>query len=343
MHVPGPEPRRLGRRRRGGAPRRTSARGADARRHGRARRGRARAARRAGEARKRRAAPAGRRVRCASTRSNGRTWRTRRAHATTRREGAVSANRDELSPLALLRRSAQAYPDRVAVRDGERTLSFASFAERAWRLGNALAAARRRARGARRDALAQPQPSCSRRTSACPRPAARCAPSTRGSRRPRCASSSSTAARRCCCSTPSSRPRRAAPSSCRACASCGSGPEYEALLESAAADAARLARQRGSPDLGRLHERHDRHAQGRRLHAPRRVPRRARRPRRDAPRARQQLPLDAAHVPLQRLVLQLGAWRASAPRASCCGGPSRRRSGASCARAPRICARRRRC
>jgi fatty-acyl-CoA synthase len=50
----------------------------------------------------------------------------------------VSANRDELSPLALLRRSAQAYPERAAVRDGERVLSFATFAERAWRLGNAL-------------------------------------------------------------------------------------------------------------------------------------------------------------------------------------------------------------
>ena len=50
----------------------------------------------------------------------------------------MSANRDELSPLALLRRSAQAYPDRVSVRDGERTISFAQLAERAWRLGNAL-------------------------------------------------------------------------------------------------------------------------------------------------------------------------------------------------------------
>ena len=50
----------------------------------------------------------------------------------------MSANRDELSPLALLRRSAQAYPDRVAVRDSQCTLSFAAFAERAWRLGNAL-------------------------------------------------------------------------------------------------------------------------------------------------------------------------------------------------------------
>jgi acyl-CoA synthetase (AMP-forming)/AMP-acid ligase II len=50
------------------------------------------------------------------------------------------ADRDELSPLALLRRSARAYPDRPAVRDGVRTLSFAAFAERAWRLGAALRA-----------------------------------------------------------------------------------------------------------------------------------------------------------------------------------------------------------
>ena len=49
-----------------------------------------------------------------------------------------SANRDELSPLALLRRSALAYPDRPAVRDGEHTLSFGQFSERAWRLGRAL-------------------------------------------------------------------------------------------------------------------------------------------------------------------------------------------------------------
>jgi fatty-acyl-CoA synthase len=50
----------------------------------------------------------------------------------------TAANRDELSPLALLRRSALAYPDRPAVRDGERTLSFARFAERTQRLAGAL-------------------------------------------------------------------------------------------------------------------------------------------------------------------------------------------------------------
>ena len=70
------------------------------------------------------------------------------------------------------------------------------------------------------------------------------------------------------------------------CASCGSAPSTRRCSRARAPTRARLARQRGSPDRGRLHERHDRHAQGRRLHAPRRVPRRARRSRRDTPRAR---------------------------------------------------------
>ena len=48
------------------------------------------------------------------------------------------ANRDELSPLALLRRSATAYPGRVAVRDGDRSVTFGELTERAWRLGDAL-------------------------------------------------------------------------------------------------------------------------------------------------------------------------------------------------------------
>ena len=48
------------------------------------------------------------------------------------------ANRDELSPLALLRRSELAYPERMAVRDGGRALTFAQLGERVWRLGNAL-------------------------------------------------------------------------------------------------------------------------------------------------------------------------------------------------------------
>ena len=223
VHVPPARGRAgLGRRRRRGV-RGGRARGADprARRPSTTRSSSGRStSRRGGGAR---AAPAGRPVRCASTRSNGRTWRTRRAHATTRREGAVSANRDELSPLALLRRSAQAYPDRVAVRDGERTLSFAAFAERAWRLGNALGQLgvgpeeRVAMLSLNRAELLEAHfgvPAAG---------GALCAINTRLAP-PRCASSSGTAARRCCCSIPSSRPRRARPWSFPGCASCGWAP-----------------------------------------------------------------------------------------------------------------------
>ena len=173
--------------------------------------------------------------------------------------------------------------------------------------------------------------------------AAPCVRSTRASLRPRCASSSSTAARRCCCSTPSSRPRRAWPPSCPACASCASAREYEELLAERAADAARLARQRGSPDRRRLHERHDGHPQGRRLHAPRgatsaRSPISSRRAwARTAPTSGR-CPCSTATAGASP-----GPCPASARRASCCRGPSPPRSGASCAPAPRTCARRRPC
>ena len=50
-------------------------------------------------------------------------------------------------------------------------------------------------------------------------------------------------------------------------------------------------------------------AQGRRLHAPRRVPERARRGDRGRPDARERVSLDAADVPLQRLVLPVGGHR----------------------------------
>ena len=92
----------------------------------------------------------------------------------------MSANRDELSPLALLRRSAAAYPGRAAVRDGERSVTFAQLAERAWRLGGALRGARRRAPRSASRCSRSTGSSCSRRTSACPRRAgALCAINTR--------------------------------------------------------------------------------------------------------------------------------------------------------------------
>jgi fatty-acyl-CoA synthase len=54
------------------------------------------------------------------------------------RKTAVS--RTELNPVDLLARAAYMYPEKVAVVRGDRRLTYAEFAERAWRLANALRA-----------------------------------------------------------------------------------------------------------------------------------------------------------------------------------------------------------
>ena len=82
---------------------------------------------------------------------------------------------------------------------------------------------------------------------------------------------------------------------------------YEQLLaEGSPAGVAVAAARRGGADRDRLHVRYDRSAEGRRLHVPRRLPERARRGHRGGPRASPGVPVDAADVPLQRLVLPVG-------------------------------------
>ncbi len=49
--------------------------------------------------------------------------------------------RSELNPVDFLRRTAYMYPEKVAVVDGERRYSYRDFAERSWRLANALRSA----------------------------------------------------------------------------------------------------------------------------------------------------------------------------------------------------------
>ena len=76
-----------------------------------------------------------------------------------------------------------------------------------------------------------------------------------------------------------------------------------------------VARARGGADLDQLHLGHDGRAEGRRLHPSRRLPERALRGHRRRPHARERVPLDAADVPLQRLVLPVGRdGRRRAPR-----------------------------
>ena len=49
--------------------------------------------------------------------------------------------RTELNPVDFLRRAAYMYPDKIAVVDGDRRYSYRQFAERSWRLANALRSA----------------------------------------------------------------------------------------------------------------------------------------------------------------------------------------------------------
>src|SRR5947199_10493105 len=63
-------------------------------------------------------------------------------------EGASAAGgaggevfRTELNPVDFLRRAAYVYPEKIAVVDGDRRYSYREFAERSWRLANALISA----------------------------------------------------------------------------------------------------------------------------------------------------------------------------------------------------------
>ena len=265
--------------------------------------------------------------------------------AQARRRGVSGPNRDELSPLALLRRSAAAYPDRIAVRDGERTLSFSQFADRAWRLGSALRGLgvepeqrvamlslnRLELLEAHFGVPASGGALCAINTRLAP-PEVRFIVEHCGAQVLLLDPELEAAGQR-------------APSSSPACASCGSGPSTRR---------ARRARRRTPPDWPDSEDRPiavnytsgtTGAPEGRGLHAPRRLPRRARRARRDAASAPDSaLPLDAADVPLQRLVLHLGGAARRRARTCACARPDpaavwrELRAGAS-----RTSARRRRC
>ncbi len=70
-----------------------------------------------------------------------------------------------------------------------------------------------------------------------------------------------------------------------------------------------VARRRRGDDLDQLHVGHHRAAEGRDVHPPRRLPQRPRRGHHHLDDLRHRVPVDAADVPLQRLVLHLGGHR----------------------------------
>ena len=92
------------------------------------------------------------------------------------------------------------------------------------------------------------------------------------------------------------------------------------------------ARRRMAGDLAQLHVGHHRQSEGRRLPPPRRLPQRAVQHHRLGHAAPFRVPVDAADVPLQRLVLRRGRWRPTPAPTCACARSRRRRSSTRSAR-----------
>ena len=180
---------------------------------------------------------------------------------------------------------------------------------------------------------------CSRRTTPCRSPAACWSRSTRAWRRPRSITSCATPARASLLVDHALAPlvepldlRPASTSSGSTTAARAGRPVRAAARDRRARAARELARARGGADLDQLHLGHDGRAQGRRLHASRRLSERAGRGHRRGAHARERVPLDAADVPLQRLVLPLGCDRGGGASRDRARGRRRPRLGADRAR-----------
>ena len=242
----------------------------------------------------------------------------------------------QLTPLLFLERSADVFPQRVAIVYGDRRLDLCRIRRECPAARQRAARIRDRARRPRR-LPASEHPGDARRPL---RRAARSTPfssrSTPVSPAPRSRPSSVTRVRGSWSRTRSSSRRSALdPSSCPdleevvAVDDVGAGrPVRDDAVRRAARASRRLGRavarrRRGARDLHQLHVRDDRQPEGRDVHASWRLSQRPGRGRPLAARHRLRLPVDAADVPLQRLVHDLGRHRdRRAPRL-----PSRRRPG----------------
>ena len=245
------------------------------------------------------------------------------------REAASSkVFRTELNPVDFLHRAAYMYPEKTAVVHGTRRYTYRQLAERSWRLANALRSAGsrqgrpggdaavqlpadaggplRRARGGRDPGRGQ-QPPGQRRSRLHP-PAQRC-PLLAARHPARGADRAAGPSRRDRDPLRRHRPPR--------------GPVRGTPGRRLPGTAGKLAGARGRNDLDQLHLRHHRPPEGRAVHLPRRLPERAQRGHRGRPEHRFGVPVDAADVPLQRLVLPVGGHRGrGAPRDPARGGPA---------------------
>ena len=226
---------------------------------------------------------------------------------------------EPLTPTAYLDRAAAAHGDRVAVVDGDARWTYAELHDRCRRLAGAL---RRCADGRPVAVLAPnthvlleanfgvpwagvPLVAVNTRLSA-----------RRGRLHPR-----ALARRRCWCTTrcSTSWSTRRRQTDAAAAADPGRGPSTRSCWPSGRA-AGEHAGRRAVAALDQLHERHHRPAQGRDVPPPRRLPAGAGDGGAHRALAVVGAPVDAADVPLQRLVFPLGGDRRRRRRTSACAG-----------------------
>ena len=243
--------------------------------------------------------------------------------------------RTELTPVSFLERSAYVFPDKVAVIHGARRYTYRAARGAGEPAGVRAARAPAWASTTAWPSSARTSPPCSRRTSACPPPAASSSPSTPACPPTRSATSSSTPARRFLFVDAELEPLVEAARSVRRSAWSGSTtpappaiPTRTSSPPGSPAPVRELARGRGGDDRHQLHLRAPPGGpKGVMYTPPRRLPQRPRRGARDGHELRQRLPLDAAHVPLQRLVLHLGRDRGRRHPRLPAQGRTRRASG----------------
>ena len=261
---------------------------------------------------------------------------------------SASVSFEPLTPTAFLLRSGKVYADRIAVIDDERRYTYAEFLDRCLRLAGALRGMGVQD-GGRVAVLAPNTHVLLEAHYGVPFAGAVLValnPRLTAADLARIVAHSGAQVLIYDYELRSASPREIARARARACSWCAAGGPTTSTSDLLARRRAlrRAGDGRARAPLDQLHERHDRRAQGRHVSPPRRLPAGARDGAGHAARLRQHLPVDAADVSLQRLVLHVGASPPRARRTCACASSIRRSSGGTCASpASRTSTARRRC